>query len=796
MLAVCAGGLLAGAAQAQMVSPAIDAPGQPFSYFSQPVDEIGVRNAPSATEITPEGFLYTGFGELMFFTGPDQEPLAARIRTLEEGTLPIVSYGVDRLGVHYGLTAFAAQVGDASKPGTQPVVNFVHVALHNPGTEERTAFFTTAIRYQAVQTTENPTGDNRFRRPATAAHTGDYQQPGEPFKSDWSYKVGDGECLRAGRVLFLYPQQPAPQLSLTLHTQYNHIEPLASSDLNLQPTTPVCRVSYTVPLQPGETRTLDLRMPLIPVAAGSPEVASMAGLQQEAAHALVRAQWQAMLGRGMQIELPEAKPVTTFGASLVYDLLARNVVDGQYVQTVNQLQYHRFYLRDSADFIRMLDATGYSDIAAEDLSFYPSRQQADGNFLSQPGQYDGWGQTLWVLGEHYRRTHDQAFAAQVYPGVVRAVAWLQKARAADPLHLMPATDVRDNEFVPGHLTGYNFLALDGLQAAIELAQATGHPEDAARFTEERDAYRATFFKLLDQATAQNGGVLPPSLDIAADPKAWKGTDWGNLLAVTPEVVLNPMDPKVTATLASTQARYREGIMTYTTPGDGIFLHHYLTIKNTLTELVRGDQEQAIRELYAELLHTSSTQAGFEYAIRPWGARDFEGNLSPHGWFAADYRNLLRNMMVREQDGDLHLLSAISPEWLGAGKTIRVTHAPTYFGKLSFVLTGSAANAATLSIIRDWTHSPRQLVVHLPWFLTGPSAQADGKSVPVEQGAVRLPPNTHTVQIAWRGRLPVHMSYERTVASYEAEYRRHYAELLRSGQMPYDANQPDPWRVPE
>ena len=37
----------------------------------------------------------------------------------------------------------------------------------------------------------------------------------------------------------------------------------------------------------------------------------------------------------------------------------------------------------------------------------------------------------------------------------------KQARAADPLHIMPASDVRDNEFVPGHLTGYNFLALMG-----------------------------------------------------------------------------------------------------------------------------------------------------------------------------------------------------------------------------------------------------------------------------------------------------------------------------------------------
>ncbi|MGB9146624.1 MAG: hypothetical protein WCC14_12435, partial [Acidobacteriaceae bacterium] len=51
---------------AQMVDPAIDAGNGPFSYYSQPTGEIGVMDAPSGTEISPEGFLYTGYGELMF----------------------------------------------------------------------------------------------------------------------------------------------------------------------------------------------------------------------------------------------------------------------------------------------------------------------------------------------------------------------------------------------------------------------------------------------------------------------------------------------------------------------------------------------------------------------------------------------------------------------------------------------------------------------------------------------------------------------------------------------------------
>jgi hypothetical protein len=784
--------LLSTLAYTQMVSPDIDRKDQPFSYFSKPTDIIGVMNAPGATEISPEGYLYTGFGELMFFVGPEQQPISARIRTLEDGYLPIVTYTVTHLGIEYRFTAFSSQVprtAASDAEATGQIVNFVRITMHNPGTMPGAAFLTTALRYQAEQTTQDALADNRFRRPVIAERPGEYQQPGEPFRSDWKYSIGGGSCMRDDRTMFVYPQQPAPRISLTLRTHYNRIETVSNPKPDLTPLTPVCSASYALGLAPGESKSIDLRMPLAPTKEGSLENAQLMSADFDRSHAEVVRFWQSIVSRGMRIELPESKPVQTFYASLVYDLLARNIVDGRFIQTASQFQYHRFYLRDSADYVRMYDATGYKDVGSQVISFFETRQQQDGNFMSQPGQYDGWGEALWCFGEHYRRTHDTAAAEQIYPRIVRAVDWLIEARANDPLHVMPASDVRDNEYVSGHLTGYNFLALDGLRSAIELAQALGHKEDAVRFEKEYASYSETFFALLAKASAEQGGIIPPSLDAGS----WKGTDWGNLLSVTPEALLNPFDPRVTATLKSTQARYQEGITTYAEPDDGVFLHHYLTIKNTLTELVRGEQEQAMREFYAELLHTSSTQAGFEYAIRPWGSRDFEGNIAPHGWFAADYRNLLRNMMVREQDGSLHLLSAVSPEWIAKGKRIRVSNAPTYFGNIAFELEMQTDDAALIHIRSDFDHAPTDLVLHLPWFLEVTAVSADGKPVIMNAGTVHLPSSTREVSFTWKHRSPASMSFDRTVTSYEAEYRRRYEHLVSTGQM---SPLSDPWQVPE
>ncbi len=761
----------------RMVSPAIDAPGQPFSYLSQSTDQISVMHAPAGTEITPEGFLYSGYGELMFFLGIDRVPIAARIRTLDEGFLPIVHFTQTHEGVEYRFTLFAASLGP--RQNGQHVVNYIRITARSVDGHAKRAYVTTAWRYQAPQTTAFATGDNRFQRPAVASTPGGYAQPGAVFNADWQYRASGGAYLRDDKAIYFFPTEPAPYLRPTLNDYYNlkHMAPVGLK-ASFTPTTPVATAEYELPLTGKGERSLDFKMPLAPVASGSPEFAAIEQSSFDRRIAQVRSFWNTQIGSGISIETPEKKVNDTYKTSLVNDLESLNLVNGQIVQTINQLHYHGFYLRDSADFVRMYDTSSYSGIAGEVLKFFAVKQQPNGNFLSQPGQYDGWGEALWAYGEHYRITHDKQFAAAVYPRVQRAVGWLVTALARDPLHLMPATDVRDNEFVPGHLTGYNFLALDGLGAAELLAHDLGYPQDEKRFRAIEKQLRAALMAQLRKVTPEDGGAIPPCLDPHSG-----GTDWGNLLSVYPEQQLKPWDPMVTATLRKTQARYQEGLITYHQKGQGVFLHHYLTMKNTETELVRGEQEQAIREFYAVLLHTSSTNAGWEYSIRPWGNRDFQGNLAPHGWFAAEYRNLLRNMMVREEGSNLHLLSAVSPEWIGAGKRIRVQRAATYFGTVQFTLRCTSDTSATFDFSLDGnsSYAPAAVVLHIPWFIDPTSfrARAQGKLLPVRAGAVMIPRGVHHIEIHWK-KLPLGAddpgSYEEAVARYKAEYLRRYIAL--------------------
>src|SRR5438067_2542831 len=336
---------------------------------------------------------------------------------------------------------------------------------------------------------------------------------------------------------------------------------------------------------------------------------------------------------------------------------------------------------------------------------------------------------------------------------------------------MPNTSPGDNEDITGHVTGHNFWALIGLKNVIAIANALGRTQDARAYQAEYDDLKAAFLAALKKATAERGGFIPPGVDVAG------GQDWDNMLAIYPEQILDPADLMVTATLNGTRAKYQEGIMTY---GDGRWLHHYLTETNTETEIIRGDQQLALQELYALLLHTSSTHAGFEYCILPWGTRDFAQNLSPHGWFAAKFRAALRNMLVREeQDRTLHLLSVVSPEWIRSGETLAVKRAPTNFGTVNLELRFSEGGA-TLRLDNRFRDVPQQIVLHLPWFMTVSTVTADGKKLTVSNQAVVLPSNTKEVQITWQKKTDAPaLNYENAVKDYKTEYRHRYEQWLKA-----------------
>ncbi|HPA19052.1 MAG TPA: hypothetical protein PLU30_14990 [Verrucomicrobiae bacterium] len=783
----------------------LDPPDKPFSYFAWPTDMLGAWGAPAGVEVTPEGYIWTGFGELMFFTGLPPVPVSARIRTLHKGCLPAVEYDLAQNGVRYSFRLFAADVGGALK-GVP--VSFAMVTVTNTlDAEPRAAYLSAGWRYRSpVNTLHTAAGDYRFgqRGGSIPAHlTKDLGS----FKPSCQLTWADDAVRRDGRMLFTFPTDPAPsRRALALEDWGLHMRRYFSGEIEGDPNprhtqdphTPVGIVTYCIQLKPGQGQTLTFKLPLVPSPDDSPEARQVRDADPPRLFAEMVAFWEKWIIAKPPLRFPEHKVQEYLLANTINNLLTIDLVGDDLIVNVNKFHYHNWYCgANTTEMSRAFEYMGLLDVARRAFLFFFSKQGPDGGFRLEQNPnalyWEFFGYNLWGWGRHYQLTRDREFLEHVYPGVVKAMAWHETITGKDPLGLFPPATVADDAYLKDcRQTGQHLWGLIGLRNAVCMAKEMGKAEDVARFEAQERRFRAAFDKLLDRQTAKTGGYIPPALE-----RTVAGNDWDNLRTLHPEILFDPADPRVEATLRTVRGRYQEGLLAYTWPaaigkrGDEFVfnerpgLHYWQTPNNAQVSLVRGtawDQEWAVKELYAMLLHSTSTHLPAEFGTIPWSTRGYSHvfNITPQCTSSANVIQLLRNMLVREQGADLYLLSAISPEWVQSGRSIEVRDEPSSFGPISFTAE-AARDQLTIRLPEKYRQSPRRLLVRVPWFYSIGRATLDGKAIDAKDGHFAVPVTGK--ELILFGRIKPdgpRLSYERAVADYKAEYRRRYEEFVRRG----------------
>ena len=728
----------------KMVDPAID-DGGTFSYFVRPSFQLGLRGEQYATQVM-DGRLWTGAAEWTLLLGPDLAPHTQRIWTLLDGYLPCIRYAKKKGDIEYTVEAFQfALTGDAGNP-----TNFIRVSAKNLGAAPAPAVFAGSFAYGPV--------DHRCQRMRQVK-----------FSPSWRYDIAGSSARRDGKLIYAWKQKP-DELLAAAGKKFSG--PFGNSDRE----TPVCAAVYRRTLAPGESFSADFAFPHYPQDPAAEPALLAASFDER--RAALKTYWEGWLAKATRIVVPEAKVTNAVRAYLIHSLMSQNVInDNEVEQHVNRLQYNRFWLRDSSFFISMYEMYGLPDVGHDLARHFYGYQRPDGNMVSQAGQYDGWGQSMWAFGYHAAMSGDTIFAREAFPHVERAVTWLDGALKNDKYGLMPPSGVLDNEQLIGRYTGHNFWAVIGLGGAIKVAEMSGHPEAAERWTALRAEYQDRFIKIMRAVAAQNGGVMPPGVDVP------DGIDWGNLIPVYPGNILDPQDPLVTVTFDHYRKEHmQEGIATY-----GTCLHHYITQRVALTELARDNEERVLSDFYGMLLHTGAAHEGFEWSIKPWASRDYcmtvagiqTCNFPPHGWYAANMNILTRYMLVREDGTTLRLCGALSPAWTKPGDKISVENAPTLFNPVSFSFEFAETGAHFKLQSGEAGRAPAAIALHVPFFLQVTSAKVAGQEMRREADWLYFPAsclNGKTdceAEIVF-ARLPVKpWSYETVVNEYKAEYRRRY-----------------------
>jgi len=141
---------------------------------------------------------------------------------------------------------------------------------------------------------------------------------------------------------------------------------------------------------------------------------------------------------------------------------------------------------------------------------------------------------------------------------------------------------------------------------------------------------------------------------------------------------------------------------------------YLTLDIAQTLLRR--QDDRYRELIQVVADMASSTGQWPEAVHPITGGGCMGD-GQHGWAAAEWIMMIRNLFVREEKETLILGSGIFPEWLKPGRTIGFGPTPTPYGAVSLQLNADG-ECLHLNLDIDWQKQggpPEAIIIAVPGY---------------------------------------------------------------------------------
>jgi len=490
--------------------------------------------------------------------------------------------------------------------------------------------------------------------------------------------------------------------------------------------------TFRTSLVPGEEKVIPFACPMRPAKRRRRALRAIRGLDAEAVREGVEKDWRERLSQGISLQVPDERFQNCCEANLSYLHLFD---DGDHI-CPGPLTYHHYWFRDSAYSVAALDRMGYAEQARAKLIGYPGRQRRDGYFLSQDGEWDANGQAIWTMVEHYRLTGDEIFLAQVYPSIKAGTEWIERRRMThldreDPRYGLLPAGFSAEHFGPNDFYYWdNFWALAGVRDAALAARALGHEGDAEGFDSLYKAYWEDVERAIGRDVERLGRPAVP----AAPARRYDSGMIGIVAAGYPLQLFDPRDDRLLDTI-----RCLQEVSFFK---DGFFQHMFHTGVNIYLTcqiaqcLLRAGDADAWR-MIDYVLDLSSATDTWPEAVHPitMGGSMGDGH---HGWAAADWLLLARNLIFFEGDDRLNITPIARDTWYAPGATIAVEKAPTYRGSVAFEISAQGdevtfAHTCSLSGAKrfEW-HLPFDIVI-----AEGVGAVAEGRRVFFDVGLKRV-----------------------------------------------------------
>src|SRR5262249_12946066 len=372
---------------------------------------------------------------------------------------------------------------------------------------------------------------------------------------------------------------------------------------------------------------------------------------------------------------------------------------------------------------------GCSDASQDFIRWYAGYQTADGNLpdcVDREGcewlpEYDSWGEFIFAIMDYYRFSGDRAFLADMWPAVLKSVAFMENLRSQRLTAeyqapekracygLLPESMSHEGYMAhPVHAYWDDFWALRGLKDAVTMAEILGHREQAHRLTAFQDSSCDPLYASRNTTIQdRNLDFIPGSVEFADfDPAA-------SAIAIT---LVDELHHLPQAAIAQTFDKYLAGFRERVR--DAIPWNNYSAYEiRIIGALVRLGRRQDAHELLDFFLADRRILPWNQWPEISWHdpkGPSFIGDM-PHSWISAEYILSIRSLFAyeREEDQALVIAAGIHENWLTDSGEVVVKELPTYYGKLSYTLRMEGPDTLRLIVSGDLALPPGRIVVKPP-----------------------------------------------------------------------------------
>ena len=347
-------------------------------------------------------------------------------------------------------------------------------------------------------------------------------------------------------------------------------------------------------------------------------------------------------------------------------------------------RYTRSWIRDGAMMAAALLRMGHAQEVREFIRWYAPHQRADGfvpccvdgEGIDWLVEHDSHGELLALIADYHRFSADDAFVAESWSFIEKAVECIEGLLGEDGL--LPISVSHEGYLAqPVHSYWDDFWALRGLRDAVHLAQAAGHEVLGRRWEALGTRLAGSLFASIETTRAQrNLEFIPGSIEWADfDPTATANAIY--LLDVPEGLNRAAVEHTFDKYLADWRSKRKGTVVSQN------YTPYEIRIIGALVRLERREAALELLRFFMSDRRPRPWNQWPEIAWRDTRAPAHLGDL-PHTWIAAEFLLAVRSLFAyeRETDRSLIVASGLAPEWIeGAG--VEVRKMPTLFGDLSY-----------------------------------------------------------------------------------------------------------------